>query len=324
MEVSSRNIRKLSLLGPSGAVGAAMEELITDREDVYVLTADLCTFSGLDRFKMRYPGKIFNMGIAEQNMVAAAAGMAKEGLTPFVTSYATFLCARAADSVRVNLSYMKLPVKLIGLTSGYAAGFLGATHMCIEDIAFMRCLPNMTVISPADCTEIVKAVIASADTDAPVYIRLTGNMPSSIVYTGDYDFVIGKAVKLKEGGDICFFACGSMVYTVMKVAEELEEMGINSTVINMHTIKPLDKDIIDEMAGKTKLFVTVEEHSVLGGLGSAIAEYISNKKTGPVLERVGIEDFFVKAGDYEYQLAESGLSGVQIKERVLKVYKDIV
>ena len=324
MEINSRNIRKLSLLGPSGAVGTAMEELVKDRDDVYVLTADLCTFSGLDRFKAKYPGRIFNMGIAEQNMVAVAAGMAKEGLNPFVTSYATFLCARAADSVRVNLSYMQLPVKMIGLTSGYAAGFLGATHMCIEDIAFMRCLPNMTVISPADCTEIVKAVTASADIDAPVYIRLTGNMPSSIIYTEDYDFVIGKAVKLKEGSDICFFACGSMVYKVMKIAEGLEEMGINSAVVNMHTIKPLDKDIIDEMAGKTKLFITVEEHNVLGGLGSAVAEYISNKKSGPILERIGIEDLFIKSGDYEYQLSESGLSDNQIKERVLKVYKDII
>ena len=181
IEYNKRNIRTWSLLGPSGAHGTAAFELAETDPNVLMLTADLCFFSGLERFKDSYPDRIYNLGIAEQNMIGVAAGLAKEGFIPFANTYASFCASRCADQVRVNMSYMGLPIKLIGLTAGYGAGILGATHVSIEDISLMRALPNITVISPADCTEIIKAMLAAAKTPDPTYIRLT---PQGQPWTG--------------------------------------------------------------------------------------------------------------------------------------------
>ena len=222
IEYNKRNIRTWSLLGPSGAHGTAALELAETDSNVVMLTADLCFFSGLERFKSAYPDRLYNLGIAEQNLIGVAAGLAKEGFIPFANTYASFCSSRCADQVRVNMSYMNLPIKLIGLTAGYGAGILGATHVSIEDVALMRALPNITVISPADCTEIIKAIIAASKTPNPTYIRLTGPMNTPIVYKEDYDFQIGKAVTLMEGHDVCIIASGSMVYRSLQAAKALE------------------------------------------------------------------------------------------------------
>ena len=258
IEYNSKNIRMWSRLGPSGAFGVAAEELAKTNLNVLMLTSDLCYFSGLERYQHEHAEQFYNFGIAEQNMVGAAGGLAKEGFIPFANSYASFCSTRCADQVRVNMSYMRLPIKLVGLTSGFGAGILGTTHMSIEDLAFMRALPGITILSPADCMEIIKCVLAAANTKDPTYIRMTGPMNMPIVYKEDYEFCIGKAVKLKEGKDIGIIATGSMVANTLKAAEMLGEEGISCSVINMHTIKPMDKEAVCAAARAHELLVTIE------------------------------------------------------------------
>lgn len=320
IDYNKRNIRTWSLLGPSGAHGTAAMELAETIPNVVMLTADLCFFSGLERFRATYPDKLYNLGIAEQNMIGVAAGLAKEGFIPFANTYASFCTSRCADQVRVNMSYMNLPIKLIGLTAGYGAGVLGATHVSIEDVSLMRALPNITVISPADCTEIIKAILAAAKTPDPTYIRLTGPINTPIVYTEDYNFIIGKAVKILEGEDICLIATGSMVSQSIKAAKLLETEGISCSILNMHTLKPLDNDAVFEANEKHKLLVTVEEHSVIGGLYGAVAELLCKEKTHKPVIPIGIDDLFVHAGSYNYQLQESGLTAEIIKEKIINMY----
>ena len=317
IEYNKRNIRTWSLLGPSGAHGTAAIELAETDPNVVMLTADLCFFSGLERFKATYPEKIYNLGIAEQNMIGIAAGLAKEGFIPFANTYASFCASRCADQVRVNMSYMNLPIKLIGLTAGYGAGILGATHVSIEDVALMRALPNITVISPADCTEIIKAILAAAKTPDPTYIRLTGPMNTPIVYKEDYSFQIGKAVKIKEGQDVCIIACGSMVYRSLQAAIDLETEGISCSVINLHTIKPIDTEAILKANENHKLIVTAEEHNVIGGLFSAVAEQLVDISNHVPVIPFGINDYFVPAGSYNFQMEESNLT----VERIIEVIK---
>ncbi len=321
IDFTPRNSKIWSRLGPSGAVGTAAVELAENTDDVVMLTADLCYFSGLERFRGSFPDRLYNFGIAEQNMVGAAGGMAKEGLIPFATTYASFATSRCLDQVRVNMAYMKLPIKLVGLTAGFGAGILGATHMSVEDVAIMRALPNITILSPADCTEIIKCILAASKTKDPIYIRLTGPVNTPIVYKEDYDFKIGKAVQIREGRDVCFIAAGSMVNESMEAARLLDERDISAAVINMHTIKPLDTNIIDEVITKYKLIVTVEEHSVKGGLGGAVSEHIAGMDKHPPIEIIGIDDFFPPAGDYRYQLEKSGLTARQICDRIYNKLK---
>ena len=323
IEFNRRNIRTWSLLGPSGAHGTAAMELAEVQPKIVMLTADLCFFSGLERFKAAYPDKLYNMGIAEQNMIGVAAGLAKEGFIPFVNTYASFCASRCADQVRVNMSYMKLPIKMIGLTAGYGAGILGATHVSIEDVSLMRALPNLTVISPADCTEIIKAMLAAANTPDPTYIRLTGPMNTPIVYQEDYDFRIGKGVTLQEGSDVAIIAAGSMVFQSMKAAKQLEAEGISCSVINMHTLKPIDKEVIAEANDKHRLIVTAEEHSIIGGLYGAVAEELCQYGTHIPVLPIGINDLFVHAGSYAYQMSKSGLATEQMKEKIIKRLKQI-
>lgn len=318
IEFTSKNMRIWSRLGPSGALGVVATGLAENNPKVLMLTADLCFFSGLERFKDEFPDRIYNFGIAEQNMLGAAGGLAKEGFIPFANTYASFCASRCADQVRVNMSYMKLPIKLIGLTAGLSAGILGATHISIEDVSLMRALPDVTVVSPADCTEIIKCMMAVAETKDPTYIRLTGSMNMPIVYKEDYNFQIGKAIVLQEGTDICFIVTGSMVYQSLQAAKTLEAEGISCSVINMHTIKPLDKEAIDKANEQHKLIVTVEEHSVIGGLGGAIAEYLAQNDTHIPQLIIGIEDFFISAGSYQYQIERCGLTATQIKEKVMQ------
>lgn len=322
IEFKSSEIRTWSRLGSCGAFGAAMIELAGQNENLAVLTADLCYYAGLDRFRQQYPENLLNCGIAEQNMIGIAAGMAKEGVSVFATTYATFASTRCCDQVKVNMGYMKLPIKLVGLTSGLSVGILGPTHMSLEDVSIMRSIPNITILSPADCTETVKAVMAAASHEGPVYIRLSGTMNSPIVYKEDYKFEIGKAIMLAEGNDIALVATGSMVATAVAVKDILAEIGIDVAVIDMHTIKPLDQEMIESCLDKS-LIVTMEEHSIIGGLGSAVAEVLAQKRKRPVLQMIGIEDQYLHAADYEYLLKESGLTAENIAETIQRKYSEV-
>jgi transketolase len=310
---NSSNIKTWSKLGQRGAFfGAAIFEVVEQFNNAVVVTADLGYLSGLDRFKNQYPERFFNTGIAEQNMLGVSAGLAQEGKIPFATTYATFITMRSCEQMRHYLGYMQSNVKIVGTGAGLVMGFSGSTHFTMEDISIVRAIPNIIILSPADATEAVKVALAAAAHQGPVYIRLTGTLNNPMVYTEDYPFTIGKAVTLKEEGDLTIFATGSMVYNSIKAAAILAERGIQARVVNMHTIKPLDEESIQYASEKSKLFVTVEEHSIIGGLGGAIAEYISSLSSHPSLLRLGIADKFRHAGEYTYLLEQNELLPEQI------------
>lgn len=320
-KISAANTRVWSKLGPRGTLGLAMLEL-GDRENLMVLTADLAKTSGLERFKTMHPDKFLNMGISEQNMITFAGGLANEGHLVYVTTFANFAAMRSYEQVRLHLGYMNLNVKLIGIGSGFAMTMFGNTHYGIEDIALMRAIPNLTVVSPADGAEIFKLLEASANYQGPMYIRLTGVTNHPIVYKEDYEFTIGKAITLKEGRDVTIIATGSMVSASLKAAEILENEGIEASVVNMHTIKPLDYSIIEKACESSKLIVTVEEHSVIGGLGGAVAEFKSTQSNSPKQLFIGLPDKFEKPGDYKFLLEKYGLTGEQIAMRIKKELKN--
>lgn len=322
LEFNSANIRMWSRLGSCGAFGAAMMAQAEEDKNLAILTADLCFYSGLSRVNQQFPDKVYNVGIAEQNMVGIAAGMAKEGMNVFATTYATFASTRCSDQVRVNMGYMQLPVKLVGLTAGLCVGILGGTHISCEDISILRSIPNIVVLSPADCTETVKATLAAAKINKPVYLRLTGSMGNPIVYDSDYDFEIGKAIQLRNGNDISIIATGTMVAKAIKVADRMKEQNINCSVYDMHTIKPLDKEAVKNCLA-SKLIVTIEEHSVIGGLGSAVSEELAQYKNKPSLLSLGINDSFAHAADYAYLLKSYGLDEESLFNSIIQKYSEI-
>ena len=315
IEFTPQNIRTWSRLGSCGAFGLAAMELPAVDDKTVILTSDLTFYSGLERFKDAFPDRLYNLGIAEQNMIGVAAGFAKEGFNPFATTYATFASMRCADQVKVNMGYMKLGIKLVGLTAGLSVGILGATHMSFEDIAVMRAIPNIVVISPADCTETVKVTLAAAKMKEPVYLRLTGTMSNPAVYKEDYDFEVGKAITVRDGSDVAIIATGTMVYNSIKAAEILNEQGISCKVIDMHTIKPLDTAAVSD-ACNAKLIVTVEEHSVVGGIGAAVAEELSGRKNRPPQLIIGMSVGYKHAAEYNYLLEQYGLTGRQIADKI--------
>jgi transketolase len=317
LPINPSNARLWSMLGSRGTFGVAMLDAAVGIENLMVLTADLAATSGLDRFRAAYPDQFLNVGIAEQNMIGIAAGLAKEGHNVFVTTFSNFAAMRSYEQIRLHLGYMGLNVKVIGLAGGLAMGHFGNTHYGIEDLALMRAVPGLTVIAPADGVEIVKTVEALMKHEGPVFVRLTGAMNNPIAYSTDYDFAIGRAVKLRTGSDIALFACGTMVYESLIAAKKLETLGISASVTNMHTLKPLDGEAIEEACSYASLLVTVEEHGIVGGLGGAVAEYTAQRGGAPKHLFVGLPDRFGKNGDYKYLLKKYGLTGDQIASNVL-------
>jgi len=309
--------RMWSKLGQRGTFGTVMMDIGEALENVVVLTGDLSNTSGLDRFSAKYADRFFNIGIAEQNMVGVAAGLASEHFIPFASTFATFASMRSLEQARVHMGYMRLNVKLVGLASGFAMGQFGNTHYAIEDMSIFRTIPNITVLSPADTYEVAKCVEAAAILDGPVYLRLTGGMNNPMVYKQDYSFEIGKAIELKSGSDVSIIATGSMVYESLEAARILEEYSISAGVLNIHTIKPLDKDAIIK-ASKSPLIVTVEEHNVIGGLGSAVSECLSGKSSTPRQVFIGVDDKYIAAGNYQYMLKQHGLTAPQIAKTIME------
>jgi transketolase len=312
LKITPANARLWSMLGSRGTFGVAMLDAAESASNLVVLTADLGVTSGLERFRSAHPDKFINVGIAEQNMIGIAAGLAKEGHNAFTTTFSNFAAMRAYEQVRVHLGYMGMNIKVVGLAGGLAMGQFGNTHYGIEDLALMRAVPGLTVVAPADGAEIVKAVGLLANYDGPVFMRLTGAMNNPMVYTAEYDFQLGKAVEVRSGDDVAIIACGTMVYESVVAAKLLAERGISAAVIDMHTLKPLDTDAVDKACGCAKLLVTVEEHSVVGGLGGAVAEYTAKRGGAPKQLFIGLPDRFGKNGDYKYLLQKYGLTGDQI------------
>ncbi len=276
------------------AYGEALKILAAKNPDIVVLDADLSGSTKTSEFKKVSPEKFFNVGIAEQNLIGTAAGLSLAGKIPFASSFAMFAAGRAFEIVRNTVAYPSLNVKIAATHAGLTVGEDGGSHQSIEDISLMRSIPNMTVINPADAMEAKQAVLRAAEYVGPVYIRL-GRMAVEDVYDDSYVFEMGKGVLLRDGKDVAIIATGLMVQEALKAADKLKEDGISAKVINIHTIKPIDREIIISAAKETKAIVTAEEHSIIGGLGSAVLEVLSDEHPVP-LKRVGILDTFGESG----------------------------
>ena len=300
------------------AYGEALVELGKINENVVVLDADLSGSTKTSVFKKAFPERHFNVGIAEADLIGTAAGFAACGKTAFASTFAMFAAGRAFEQIRNTVAYPKLNVKIAPTHAGISVGEDGGSHQSVEDIAIMRAIPGMVVLSPADATETKKMVFAAAEYDGPVYIRM-GRLGVPVLFDDNYDFQIGIANTLRDGKDVTIAATGLMVAEALKAAEELEKEGISVRVINVGTIKPLDGETILKAAQETKFIVTAEEHSVIGGLGSAVSEFLSEVHPTKV-KKVGIYDKFGQSGTGEellqkYELTEEKLISV-IKENL--------
>lgn len=317
MEITSKQIRFLARMGSRGAFGDAVYQLAKQGKEFFALSADLGHASGFDRLIRDYPEKYINVGIAEQNLIGVAAGLAKEGTPVFATTYAPFASFRCADQVRNYLGYMGLNVKIIGLDSGMIQSKFGGSHYGLEDISLMRAIPNLTIISPSDGVQIALAVEEIVKYRGPVYLRLTGGSYLPAIYNeNNADFKIGKANILRYGKEIAVIATGSVLHNVIQACDELQEENIHCTIIDMHTVKPLDSQCLKQLQNYSIVF-TFEEHSVVGGLGSAIAEYYADKLKRPRHVMIGTQDRFPHPGEYHFLIEENKLSSKAIKRKIL-------
>ena len=298
------------------AYGEAVAKLGHTNDKIVVLDADLSGATQTKFFKKEFPDRFYNVGIAEGNLMGVAAGLAYQGFIPFASTFAVFGTGRAFEIVRNQIAYVNLNVKLALTHAGISVGEDGGSHQSVEDIALMRSLPNMTIIVPCDSIETEKAVIATSEFNGPVYLRLARPAVDDITKPSDR-FEIGKALILKDGKDACIIACGLMVSRALEAANELSKDGIDTAVINMHTIKPLDKETILKYNEKCKVIVTAEEHSIIGGLGSAVAETIAGTN-GAKFAMIGIDDKFGHSGNPDKLFEEYGLT----KENIVKKIKD--
>lgn len=292
--------------------GRALVELGREHSDIVVLDADLAASTKTGMFKKEFPERHFDCGIAEENMVAAAAGMAAMGLVPFASSFAMFAAGRAYEQVRNSVGYPRLNVKIGATHGGISVGEDGASHQCCEDFALMRSIPGMVVLSPADEVEARKAVKAAYAYDGPVYLRF-GRLAVPVIHGEDYDFAIGKGEQLTEGNDVAILATGLMVNEALMAAQTLRAEGIGARVINLCTIKPLDEEIVLKAARECGKIITCEEHSVIGGLGEAVCSLLSEVCPTPV-RRIGVGDVFGYSGPAWDLLKAFGLSAEHIVE----------
>ena len=299
--------------------GEGLVELGKKDDKIFALGADTVSSVAMDGFQRKFPERFVNVGIAETNLLGVAAGLSIVGFIPFVSTYGVFASGRPWEQIRTTICYSKLNVKIGGSHSGLMVGPDGATHQALEEISIMRCLPNMTVLVPCDLIETKKATIAAAYYNGPVYIRY-GRESIPIITEDKTPFEIGKAIKMKDGKDVCIMACGSMVYEALMAAEILEKENIKARVLNIHTIKPMDKQAIIEATKDCGAIVTVEEHQIFGGFGSAVAEVVVSNKPVP-MEFVGIKDTFGESGKPADLIAKYGLKDINIVEAVRKVLK---
>lgn len=299
--------------------GTELAALGKERKDIIVVSADLEDATRAEFFKKEFPERFFSMGIAEQDMVGTAAGLALEGYVVFASSFAVFLTNRAYDMIRIDICQNNTNVKLVCSHAGITVGEDGSTAQCLEDLAIMRVLPNMVVLCPVDTTEAKKATRWMADHFGPVYMR-TSRCSVPVITKDEDPFVVGKANIMREGSDVTIIACGLMVSEGLSAAEILKKEGIEARVVNMHTIKPLDEQVIIESAQKTRAIVTAEEHQLIGGLGSAICEILAQKFPVPV-EMIGMKDSYGESGDPEGLLKKYHMKDVDIAEAVRKVLK---
>ncbi len=311
--------KKLEQVPTRNGYGEGLVELGKKDKNIVVLCADLTGSTRSDQFQKEFPDRFIEVGIAEQNMMGMAAGLAAAGKTPFVSTYGVFCPGRNWDQLRVSVCYSNANVKLTGAHTGVSVGPDGATHQALEDIAITRCIPSLTVIAPTDYIETKKATIAAGRMKGPVYLRFAREA-TPVFTTGKTPFQIGKAEVYKKGADATIIACGPTVYEALLAAHDLEEDGLSIGVINNHTIKPIDKETISEAAEKTGAIVTAEDHQIHGGMGSAVAEVLAQNEPAP-MEMVAVKDRFGESGEPEELMKEFGLVADDIKKTVKKVIK---
>ncbi len=323
MKITRGQVRAWSRLGQRATFFAiAMPQIAKDDPDVMVLTADLAQLSNLGKFAEQFPDQFINVGIAEQNMIGIAAGLAMEGYNVYATTYASFIAARDIEHVRQHMSNLRLNVKLIGTAAGVVAARSGIAHWASEDITFMRALPEMTVMSAADSVEAYQMAVYSAGYKGPMYIRLSGVPDSPAVYDENYIFQPGRIDILRNGRDAALIGTGLMVHEAVETAKILEEKGISCTVANMHTIKPVDRETLKKLLEDHRLIVTMEEHSVTGGMGSAVAEYKATLADTPRQILIGFPDSFARAGSPRYIWEQFGITAPQAAERIIRELGD--
>lgn len=298
--------------------GAALVELGNENKDIVVLDADLSKATKSEMFAKAHKDRFINVGIAEQNMVGMAAGLASTGKIPFATTFAVFATGRAFEIIRNSVCYPNVNVKIAGTHAGITVGPDGGSHQAIEDIALMCSLPNMVVLSPADDIEAYKCVKAAAEIKSPVYIRLGRIALEDIHDDSSYDFKIGKGTELIEGNDVTVIATGIMVHKAIEASKTLKEQGISARIINISTIKPIDEEIIIKAAKETKAIVTVEEHSIIGGLGDRVASVVCDKYP-TIVKKIGVRDVFGESGNPDELLEKYGLTTNNIVETVKSV-----
>lgn len=317
LEISKRNVRSWSRMGARAFYGMAFSTMAAENKNIIGISADLGRSSGLARFASEYPNQFINTGIAEQNMVGTAAGLSRMGFDVFASTFAPFASLRAGEIVRMNMGYMHEPVKLVALGSGLAMAFLGNSHYGLEDVGVMRTVPDLTIISPADCAEIMKTINACVGFGHPVYIRLTGAISLPVVYEEDYEFEIGKAVWIRRPQSTTIISAGTTVGHALKAVNQIEEEGGTTVgLLNMHTIKPLDAEAIALCVANCKCICVVEEHTSIGGLGSAVLQHINEHHPdyrGRVLLH-SIGDRYVETGSYGYLLEKNKLDAAGIRE----------
>jgi transketolase len=309
----------MELIPTREACARTLVELGRENPDIVVFEADIAKSTKTIYFAKEFPERFFQMGIAEQNMMAAAAGMSTTGKLPFVSTYSVFASMRACEQIRTFICYPNLNVKIVASHGGLTPGNDGPTHQAIEDMGIMRSIPNMTVLMPADAVATRALVRAAAEWKGPVYVRLTRD-PVPVIYDEGAEFSIGKAVEFRPGSDVTIIAIGDMVAWAAQAAEELAREGISARVLDMHTLKPLDKEAVLRAAKETGALVTVEDHNICGGLGSAVSEVVAEECLVP-LKRVGIPDTFAESGEYKLLLEKYGLGVENIKQAVKEVLK---
>jgi transketolase len=291
-------------LSTSEIYGMALCDLGEKHPEIVGLSADLAKSTKIGLFGGKYPGRFFNAGIAEQNMFGMAAGMARAGLVPFVSTFAIFASMRGLDQVHTDICYQNLNVKIIATHAGLSFGQAGTTHHCTEDLSIMRSMANCRVIVPADGMETACAVYAAYDLEGPVYIRINRGFDQKLYEDTEYGFEVGRAVKLREGSDLTIIACGSCVYQAVEAAKILDAAdGIKAGVLDMHTIKPIDKDAVTDAVRRTRRIITVEDHNIVGGLGSAVADVIAESGMACAFMKLGIPDTFSIIGLHEDLMA---------------------
>ena len=314
----SKKIKLWSSLGMRATFGMIAMDLAEKYPELIITTSDVSTSAGLDRYKNKFPDQYVDVGIAEQNLIGVSTGLSSEGFKVISTTFSPFQTLRCAEQIKVNLGYMKQKICMVGLASGLVLGNLGFTHCSIEEIGVLRSIPNISIVVPSDSFELFKILQESVNYKNSLYIRLTAGANTRIINSKDYKFKIGKAIEIMSGDDVAIISCGNILGNCIDAALSLKKNKISCSVINMHTIKPIDKKKIVEISKKFKLIITVEEHNIIGGLGSAVAEVLSGEISSSKLVRIGADDYYSSGGSYEYLKNIYGLSVQKIIRTILK------